>query len=128
MLQKAVEEERILFLTEHRADGLALGLLVRGVACYEVLHVHPSAEAEAAQHDVVPLAVHDAVTTCPKQGRAVSHFYLLPSKEYEGLLTLDRALGDSLDKAPLHDQEDNHNGHRAQERTGHYRPVLLTVR
>src|ERR687889_414497 len=52
---------------------------------------------------------------------------LLLSKEVAGSLALDRALGDPLDKAPLHDQEYDHDGHRAQEGSRHDCPVLLAV-
>src|SRR5215211_5152541 len=128
VLEEAVEEDFVPLLPKHFANGLAHALLVRRVACYEVLHVHPAAEAEAAQHDRVSLAVHNAIAPRPKQSRAVSHAYLLPSRAYEERLTLYRALGDPLDKAPLHDQENDHDWHRAQERTGHDRPVLLAVR
>src|SRR5215211_4054931 len=39
MIEEAVEEDPVPLLTEHRAYGFTLGLLVRGVAGYEVLHV-----------------------------------------------------------------------------------------
>src|SRR5215207_10906579 len=59
--------------------------------------------------------------------RAMPFDMLSPSKDVAGALALHCALGDPLDKAPLHDQEYDHDGHRAQEGSRHDRPVLLAV-
>ena len=51
VFEEAVEEELILRGAEDVAEGFALGFLVGGVAGDEVFHVHPAAEAEAAEDD-----------------------------------------------------------------------------
>src|SRR5918998_1263140 len=44
-----------------------------------------------------------------------------------GVSAFQCPLRDALDKASLHDQEQDYDGHRAQEGTGHDRAVLLAV-
>jgi hypothetical protein len=76
MLEEAVEEELVPLLAEHLADGLTLSLLVRRVAGDEVLHVHPTAEAEAPEHDGLAFPVYQPGSSDGQVRAAVRHVSL----------------------------------------------------
>jgi hypothetical protein len=73
--QHAVEEASGAQRSEHRGHG-GPHLALRGrIAGDEVLHVHPAAEAHAAQHDARALGIDDPVAVDAQQalGPKVSH-------------------------------------------------------
>ena len=64
ILQEAIEEEFVVVIAQHLADGLSLSFLVGRIAGDEILHVHPSAQAKAAQTDLLACVVDNGRPLC----------------------------------------------------------------